>query len=277
MRILAASCVLFSALFADGLVAQGFGRAALAPLAVDHSPPIVDKGCRAPHCTGTQPPAPGPTAIADRYWYWNRGTLLPRPEPRPMVAAAGSTVTGTSAGRSERSWLFEAARSPDASQRALAIYAIGCAGPASHGYESLVAALDDDAATVRHAALLALGEHAGTKARFRLVRAMNETGRTRGFRRTAALAFGMACAVDGGGGGRALRRFVAAEADHDWRSSACAADLLSGGNALSAEAANWLGAHSETAEGRMPAMAVAGAIAEVARDQVVPRLRGILN
>ncbi|MCA8950146.1 MAG: HEAT repeat domain-containing protein [Planctomycetes bacterium] len=167
--------------------------------------------------------------MAELFWYWNRDAFLPQPPARAGRDTAPLPGGGTSAASVADAWLVAATAAANPEDRAAALYALGCAGPGSHGGPILERALEDADADVREAALLALGEHAGTRARFRLVREFDDPSRSLAHRRTAALAYGIACAVDGGGSGRALRPFVAGLEDPGCREAACAADALNVG------------------------------------------------
>ncbi|MCA8978139.1 MAG: HEAT repeat domain-containing protein [Planctomycetes bacterium] len=235
--------VLLVASVTCGVAAQGFVRIRMEPLALDPARGECScSGARCPPgvgCPGTGPapsPASGAGAVTTRWWYWNRDRWLPRPRRVSSRAAVNGV---TQAGATGLSWLFEVANDEDPRQRAMAILAIGHAGPRLDGLPRLIRALADADAGVRRLALLALGEHAGPRARFELVRAMNDGERPGDERSLAVLAYGVAAAIDGDVGGLELRRLAASAEVAPMREVACAADLLLGRGVLAATAARW--------------------------------------
>ncbi|MCR9247945.1 MAG: hypothetical protein NXI31_23185 [bacterium] len=221
---------------AAGLVAQSFPRVSASPPPYKRPPwpennhPRGNWGHRPSLCTGSI------DAVLE-YWQWNRDAYLPRPHAR--IGAVGDDLEPTT-GVTPLDWLVEVARSGASVDRAGALLVIGGLGPGFGGRLAIERALSDDELVVRQAALLALGEHGGAAARFRLARELADPSQEVTHRRLAALAFGVASAVDGGRGGRALRPFAAAATGGIDRAFACVADDLAGGFALERAALSWL-------------------------------------
>jgi len=249
---------------AAGVAAQGATRVSQVPLGVDPLSRLAspDEGGRR-HCSWGRLGSAHDTVVS--YWYWNRSRWLPAAEPgvasdlRPE-----NRVVVTQSRQGIRSWLFAAAASADTEVRAMAVYALGCAGPAAGGLSRIVAALDDEQARVRESALMALGEHAGSRARFRLIRAINDGELSRRSRELALIAYGVAAAVDGDRGGLELRRLAAMPGSVELRSAACAAGQLRGAEVLAPIAADWNASEAELPPMVLPIAALSWRGAEVA-------------
>lgn len=182
---------------------------ALGALASEHRP---SAGSRGGGCDIRCTPclcAPG-EVVAD-WWYWNRSAWLPRPVARaasePAPAAADCTAAAPAV-HLDRSWLLAVARGTEPEERALGLAALGAGGAPLCGLATLVSGLDDGVPQVREAAILALGEHGGTAARFALLRAAQDVARGHAERALCVLAYEVAAAADGGKGLAAVTQCV---------------------------------------------------------------------
>jgi hypothetical protein len=208
-----------------------------------------------------------PVEVALQYWHWNRDRFLPEPDGGGTVelgwsVAAGigpvasrpATVGGGAPSLVSGSWLLAALDAPDALDRAGAAYALGCAHDEAHGFLPLVGMLDDPSLEVQQAVALGLGELGGARARFALVRLLDDASRMERVRACAALALGVAAGREGAFPGAEIRRAaVTAKELPELREAACAAALLARSDALGELAREWL--HSPQAA-HAPALAI---------------------
>lgn len=182
-----------------------------------------------------------------RYWSWNRDRFLPAPvrqpgsEPIWTERLEDRTVGGGLPDHVDGRWLLAALNAASLVDRAGAAFALGRAGDESRAFLPLQRQLADPESEVQQAVVLALGELGGARARFALVKVLDDAGRSERVRACAALALGIAACRDGVFPAAELRRAALASAElPQLREAVCAAVVLAGSDVVVPDARSWL-------------------------------------